>query len=93
MGEPTTYMAKFGFNQLDNGRPNKLKCLGLGNWGKTRFPFFFPSPAILLLLLRFFFSFFDFPSPSSIHSDGSVKVKTNAGLGDLTAGTNAGTSS
>ncbi|WZZ55358.1 hypothetical protein YC2023_055465 [Brassica napus] len=47
---PTTYMAKFGFNQLGNRRHNKLKCLGLRNWGKTRFPFFSPSPAILLLL-------------------------------------------
>ncbi|XP_013736258.1 uncharacterized protein LOC106439373 isoform X2 [Brassica napus] len=68
-------MVKFGLNQLDNGQPNRIKCLGFGNWGNTIF--FFSqtrerqresSSAILLpRLLRFFFLIFDSSSLCSIH--------------------------
>ncbi|CAN6847814.1 unnamed protein product [Brassica oleracea] len=71
-------MAKFGLNQLDNGRPNRIKCLGFGNWGNTIF--FFSqtrerqrelfcdssssSSSILLSHLRFLFLVFDSSSSS-----------------------------
>lgn len=67
-------MDKVGFNRLDNGQPNKLKCLGFEKLGKTRSYFFSlqsRSSSILLPRLRFFFLvfvllrfFFDSPSTS-----------------------------
>ncbi|CAG7869643.1 unnamed protein product, partial [Brassica rapa] len=59
-------MAKFGFNQLDNGQPNRIKCLGFGNWGKYD-PFFSQTRERQRALLRFFFLvFFDSSFSSSI---------------------------
>uniref|UniRef100_A0A0D3EBF1 Uncharacterized protein n=1 Tax=Brassica oleracea var. oleracea TaxID=109376 RepID=A0A0D3EBF1_BRAOL len=83
-------MAKFGLNQLDNGRPNRIKCLGFGNWGNTIFFFLRlvrdreSSSAILLpRLLRFFFLIFDSSSLCSIRlpllcsSSGSPSIPSN----------------
>ncbi|KAG5414826.1 hypothetical protein IGI04_002393 [Brassica rapa subsp. trilocularis] len=66
---PTTSMAKFGLNQLDNGRPNRIKCLGFENWGKHNF--FFSrvvrdKESASAILLRFFFLIFDSSSLCSI---------------------------
>ena len=60
---PTTSMAKFGLNQLDNGRPNRIKCLGFENWGKHNF-FSHESWETERALRRFFFdSSFSFSIP------------------------------
>ena len=56
---PTISMGNIGLNHLDNGRPNKLKCLGFGKLGEnTNHFFFFPShscdfSSCLILVLVF----------------------------------------
>ncbi|KAG5412593.1 hypothetical protein IGI04_000160 [Brassica rapa subsp. trilocularis] len=59
-------MVKFGLNQLDNGWPNKIKCLGFGNWGKHDIFFSQPRERQRELLRLFFLVFFDSSFSSSI---------------------------
>ncbi|CAN6990060.1 unnamed protein product, partial [Brassica rapa subsp. trilocularis] len=62
-------MAKFGLNQLDNGRPNRIKCLGalLRFFFDSSFSFSIPLPCVRFVFLFFvllWFSFDSFDSPS-----------------------------
>ena len=61
---PIIFMDNIGLNHLDNGRPNKLKCLGFEKLGENTNHLFFSSRLTLVFFLRVWF--FLFESSSSI---------------------------